>query len=222
MSKAHRSVGKVSKPGDRFHTTRKPSDPMAGQLKAHNQRVGETIAAYNAAHASCFLLFLKLAADDDYHLAHALWHTARSDSSQRAMLEACARHSPKLSKTMREAILWSLARLTELSSFRNDAAHTEMQWYYDRAIPGLSTKEQTRQRLERLPFETHWKALLGDLWALDEYIAGLNLTLAFRSSRPLHYRPRLRLATSTSRSQQAKARRAKKRARQRPHSPSQA
>ncbi|MGH6651861.1 MAG: hypothetical protein ACREB7_12110 [Sphingopyxis sp.] len=215
MGKVHSSVGKVSKPGDRFTARRRLplQDPKA--IARHNRRVGEVLHAYNSAHASVFGVFTFLGMHVDYQHTLDVWHSSGTDKGQRNLLEVAVRHRLKGRKVVQKGILWALGALDELGTFRNDAVHTNMAWYYDEFVPGIGSKEATIKRLEQLPFDKHWRALRGDLIALANYLAVLAYDVLGDNKLPSCKRPRLQLARSRSAETQTRRRQAKKAARER-------
>lgn len=215
MGRVSSNGARISKPGKRFTANRTLSPLESNLVRSHGRKIGEVIHAYNAAHAALFVLFWRLAANAKYELAIDLWHTAKSDRSQRDMMEAVVRNTDNLNKTYKKALLWAIGSLNELSQFRNDAAHTDMIWYYDRLIPGLSTRKQIRERLQDLPFEQNWRKLKGDLIALSTYLGLIEISLMCDEPWPLTKRPILQLARSTSEQTQKQRRQAKKAARER-------
>ena len=215
MGKVSAKACRVSVPGKRFTANRRLSAIERDLIRPHCKRVGEVIHAYNSAHASLFKLFMRLAANEDYEQALDLWHTAKTDRGQRDMLEVVVRHSKTLNQTYRRNILWSIASLNELAQFRNEAAHTDMIWYYDRLVPNLGTKAHVMERLLETPFEKNWRPLRGDLIALSTYLGLIDLSLAAGSTWPLTRKPQLQLARSTSVRTQTQRRHAKTKARER-------
>lgn len=215
MAEVHRSVGKISKPGNRFVASRRLHQPSPEGIARHNRRVGEIVHAYNTAHASVFGVFLFMGEFEDYQHGLDVWHSSATDKSQRALLEVAVRHKLKKRKSIQKSLLWALAALDELGTFRNDAVHTNMAWYYDAFVPGPGAKDSALKRLEALPLDKHWKALRGDLNALANYLAGLAYDVLRDERRPSHRRPKLQLAQTRSAESQARRRRAKKAARER-------
>ena len=221
MGKVSSSVGRISKPGRRFVPDRNLTTVEYKLVKAHNQRVGDVIHAHNLAHAALFLIFRDAVVRDTYETAINMWHSVQSDKAQRAMVANFVKHTTLINKTHKCNILWAITALDELSTFRNDAAHSEFVWTADRLMIGSSTKPAARARLTDLPFEKHWRALKGDLTALGNYLFGVNLSLVLGQPRSLYRRPRLQLARAQSAKTQEQRRRAKKaiRERQRQASP---
>jgi hypothetical protein len=207
-------VARVSTPGKRFTASRRVHAGDRKAIAQHNYRVGEVVHAFNAAQASFFLIFSRLAADTNITLALALWDTQASDLSQRKLLDAHVRHSVKR-KVIKRNLLWAIAAMNELAEHRNDAVHADFIWYYDRIIPGLATKQARSERLEARPFDTIWKDLRGDLAAIANYVFDLHYDLAADEAWPSTKRPRLKLARSMSARQQSQRRQARKSARER-------
>jgi len=197
MGKTSNTSAQVSKPGQSFHASRRLNAIEYRLAKAHNQRVGDVIHAYNLAQAALFLIFRDVVVREDYYVAIGMWHSIQSDRAQRAFIEAHIRKTKRINETNRRNILWSLSEMDQLSTFRNDTAHSEVVWSADRLMLGTATKPASRVRLSELPFEQHWRKLKGDLIALSNYIVGLDLSLSLGQSRPLFRRPRLQLVRSS-------------------------
>lgn len=169
--------------------------------------------AFNNTQAAFFILFWRLTGED-FVLASKLWHGQPSDTAQRALLEPFVQ-SRVHRKSVRDGLLWALKAMNELTVFRNDAVHSEMLWYYDKLVPGLSTKTERRLRLLELPFEKIWRKLRGDLWVIGTYVTDLDFDVQLDNPRPSTKKPRLLLAQTKSPELQLKRNRAKKAVRER-------
>lgn len=214
MSKAVGSSFKISKPGNRWTARRKlhTGDPKA--IARHNKQVGDVVFAFNAAQASLFLVFWQIASRDDIQLALDLWEAQPSDLGQRKILEIQVRRRVKR-KAVKNALLWAISSMNELSERRNDAVHSDVYADIDRIRPGLGTKRSRAVRLEATPLEDIWQDLRGDLSALANYANDLHWDISGDNAWPSTKRPRLKLARSKSVRHQAQARRAKHAKRQR-------
>lgn len=220
MGKVLSTVGKVSRPGNRWTARRRlhTGDPKA--IARHNRQVGEVLHAFNAAQASLFLVFWQLAARDDIHLALDLWEAQPSDLSQRKILEIQVRRRVKR-KAIKNGLLWAIASMNELSERRNDAVHSDVYADIDRIRPGLGTKRTRAERLENMPLDSIWRDLRGDLSAIANYANDLHWDVSSDNAWPSTKRPRLRLARSKSVRHQDRARRAKRAKQQRQREASQ-
>lgn len=215
MSAVRGDIGKISKPRQRFTPERRQRDVHEPTVAAHNQRVGEIIHAYNLAHSNLFVIFRRLAPEPTQDAALDLWHTSKTDRGQREMLAAMVKHTNKLGGVYRNAIMWAIGRLGELSEYRNNAAHVEMRHYYDVAVIGASAKHSAAIDLKNSPIDKHHRDLVGDLFALGNYLFDIEVDLLMGEALPSSRRPRLKLARSVSAAAQKQKKKAKKAARDR-------
>lgn len=180
------------------------------------RQIGEVLHAWNGAHGALFRVFVDVVSMGNYDLAHSVWHSVQSDKYQRDMLESFVRHKfDRKKRSFRAAILWSIAALNELSTRRNDIAHSEMAYFYERPEPGMSIKAAAAKRLEEMPISKQWRKLRGDLNALANYLDYISLSLWMNYPRPLPRRPRLQLVHSKTEQTQKRRHRAKKAVRER-------
>ena len=221
MSAVSAVIGKVVTAKTRYTTSRRgPANTRAAD-KRHAQHIGEVVHAWNRAHAGLFWIFLRVAADSNYELAIGMWHALPTDKAQRLLLESIVTVKLRNKKSLQNAALWAIAVMTELSTYRNDAAHAEMLHYYDELEPGLrmepgaSTKPGSAKRLTDRPLDQSWRQLRGDLHAIADYLAQLDQSLWFGWPRPSCRRPRLQFSRSNTELSQAKRRRAKQATRER-------
>ena len=145
------------------------------------------------------MLFAALFGDiHKQHFAHKIWHTIQSDKTQREMLYNAAeallgvRCPPLLAD-----IKWALDRASDLSPYRNDAAHTAI-WTVKQptgkrtVFPDPNaTRWTTMQRLVATPTATVWRKVRGDLYALSDYVELINSHVRYGPLRPLQSRPQL-------------------------------
>ena len=192
MSQARAGIGKISKPGDRFTARRRilSGNPIA--IGKHNRQVGEVLYAFNQAQAEFLFLFYTIFGLEKSELAREIWDSNKSDRRQRDLLKSYVAHTVKR-KSICNAILWALDAMDKLSVRRNDAAHSDVRWHYDRLAVGLLPTAAQEERIQVQPLDTHWHSLRGDLAALANYVSDLNLTIGFAEPRPLTKRPRLKL-----------------------------
>ena len=216
MGKVSKSAAKVSKPGNRFHTRRSLHHANPKAMRAHNARVGAVIHAYNSAHSYVYLALMNASSDDSHKATHDIWFSFGSDKAQREFTLAYIRKNERIKPPIRRAFVWALTALNELATLRNDIAHTDMIWAYDRLEAGLLAKDPTRKRLEDRPFDDSWRHLKGDFSALSNYIMDLAWDITFRNTWPSAKRPRLWLSRAENTKRQERNRRAKLKARQRP------
>src|SRR5690606_15008972 len=120
------------------------------------------------------------------------------------------RENTAIKAPIRRAITWAIKALNELARHRNDAAHSDMIWYYDRLEPGLIAKDATHERFSAAPFDGKWRSLRGDLSALSNYLMDLHLDVSMGNTWPSAKRPRLVLVRSQDTKKQERNRRAKR------------
>lgn len=209
MGKVSSTVGKISRPGDRWTARRRlhTGDPKA--IARHNRQVGEVLYAFNAAQASFLLVFWQLSSPNDIELAIGLWEAQPSDFTQRKLLKLYVKRS-NTSKTIRKALDWAIASMNELAKLRNDAVHSDVYADIDRIRPGIGTKRARAKRLEDRPLDNFWKDLRGDLCAIANYVSDVHWDVAASNPWPSTKRPRLKLAQSKSAQDQDRERRAKR------------
>lgn len=216
MGAVLKSIGRISKPGDRLRAKRTLFNATDPAIVRHNQHVGDVLHAYNTAHSAAYSVFFKASYRDSHDAWSSLWHSHATDKGQREFAANYIRDNRLISPTVRKNVLWALAALDELATFRNDVAHSEMLAYYaDTLVPGIATKTAAAERLQRLPFDKHWRALKGDLSALANYLDMLAWDVFAENTWPSSKKPRLQLARSTSAKNQERRRQAKKAARER-------
>ena len=199
----------------RFPSSRRGPTISRVEDAAHAKALGEVLHAWNRAHAALFMVFARIATDNDHEFALALWHTAQGDKVQRDMLQAAANARLQKRKSHLNAITWAINAMNEIGSYRNDITHSEMTFYYTRLVPGLTAKKQSLKRLEQRRLDKNWLAVRGDLHALANYLEHIQFGLWMKMPRPLSQRPKLRFVRSTSLASQERRRRAKKAAQQR-------
>lgn len=215
MSKAIASVGKISRPGDRWPTRRSLHHGNPAAMRRHNERVGAVLHAYNSAHSYVYATLMSAASGDSHQATKELWFSLGSDKSQREFVLNYVRNNQNIKTRVRNALIWALTALSELSTLRNDIAHTDMIWAYDKLEAGYLAKDPTRRRFESQPFDENWRYLKGDFSALSNYIMDLSWDVALRNSAPSSRRPRLRLSRGQDSRTQDRKRRSKKKAQQR-------
>lgn len=216
MSKALSGSVKVSKPGDRFHTRRSLHHGNRKEMNKHNARVGAVIHAYNSAHSYVYLSLLAGARNDSHQATKEMWFSFGSDRGQRDFAINYFRNNRDIKPPIKRALVWAITALNELATFRNDVAHTDMIWAYDKLEAGFLSKDMTRKRLEDRPFDAHWRHLKGDFSALSNYLMDLSWDINWKNTWPSAKRPQLRLARSENAKRQERNRQAKRKARSSP------
>jgi hypothetical protein len=180
-------------------------DHLQPALNRYTSLVGEVIFTSNSLHTSLLVLLKALFPDDgirvneivgdNEEMASDIWHSLGSDASQRGLLCAIVRHSKRLSTRQRENILWAVDAAGRLAEFRNDAVHTAFELEWDelddpvraKFRPSEEAPPRRVQKLQRIGHEKLFKALIGDLNQLRDYITAIWIFVLF----PKGGRPRL-------------------------------
>jgi len=172
----------------RYRIPRRVPGSLSKAVKAHNQQVGNILWAWNLAHDQLFQMFEYFV--DDQRLASNLWHVLNSDKTQREMLTAAALAELDEQSALFQEIKWVLDRISDISTYRNDPAHTPI--YVGRIyqtgsvlIPSrISGRPQAVQRLNLKPTRSFWRAARGDLYALAAYAKEICLRLRNQDQPP--------------------------------------
>ena len=179
--------------------TRRIPESIKAPLRAYATVIGEVVWASNYAHGAFEILFSHVATHDGYQIGRDVWHTSTSDSGQLKMLEAATKASERLSKQMRERILWAISRAQKLGELRNDAVHSSTIVLTEngktRIAPSDIGTKPTRSAKLRLEADLNkkFKAVTGDLLQIGQYIHALWPHIAgFDHLPPLPKRPQLK------------------------------
>ena len=191
-------------------------------MKRHARQVGEIVYAWNSAHGALFWVFWTLLGKGQ-PVAHGIWHTIQNDSAQLQMLSQLAEKSEAHTISIRKAVVWAVWAMTQLSPYRNNAAHVQMFYHYTELLPSdVTSRTNAITRLSQSPVETYWRRLRGDLRAIENYAMDLHISIMMGNARPLTHRPRLQLVPAKSGRSRPKTRPRKKAKRRSPLQPSQA
>jgi hypothetical protein len=162
-------------------------------MKRHARQVGEIVYAWNSALGALFWVFWVMLGKGQ-PVAHGIWHTIQNDRAQLQMLEQLAEKSEAHSRSIKKAVLWTVSAMTGLISFRNDAAHVQMSYYYKQLNPSeVTSRSKSLERLSKSPVEQYWRKMRGDLRAIELYAMDLHVAIMAGKARPLTKRPRLQL-----------------------------
>jgi len=182
---------------------------IQSSARKHARQIGEIALAWNALQDALFVLFWAIATEnryEDYHKAHAIWHTLQSDRLQRELLMAVANANLNLPKRLVGHLKWVVERTAKLSEFRNDAIHTPVRFVpltSGQAIPipaEISARKQAVERLRQTPTAQTWRRVRGDLIVLADFcnaIYGHIVVSGLSTTWP--DRPRLLTITSKAR-----------------------
>jgi len=176
---------------------RTPSKVHSQAIRLHARHTGEIVIAWNALQSSLFMLFAGLFGDiHKQHFAHKIWHTIQSDKTQRELLLNAAEaifgvRCPALLADIK----WGLDRASQLSPYRNDAAHTAI-WTVEqptgkRAVfpDPRTSRSPSIQRLANTPTAAIWRKVRGDLYALSAYFDLIDAHARYGPLQPLRSRP---------------------------------
>lgn len=135
---------------------------MTGSYASFAAEIGNVIWAWNHLHGALCELFAQTTGMPEPDDARAIWHSIKSDSAQRGILEALADSmvahfpNPPLDNAMiqkmhgLEEVQWLLTEVGVISSYRNDATHTlwSKKWEtvvdWDNYRPPAATPDTTR------------------------------------------------------------------------------
>lgn len=171
-------------------------------FKKYTSLVGEVTWASNHLHGELLwilgVIFPSMSEEDgsyfysDYKdMAEEMWHSLKSDDAQRAVLRAVVKHSKMLATKERNSILWVISAAGRLSEYRNDAIHTEFDLHWDslsdspklaKFLPGDAANPKRAEKLERVGHIKLFKALIGDLNQLADYLAAISLNVMNRKA----------------------------------------
>lgn len=216
MGKALAEVGTAITAKSRFLSSRRAPALSRSADAAHAKALGEVLHAWNRAHAALFSVFVRVATENDWELALALWHTGSGDSAQRGLVEAASIARLSDRKSYLNAVKWALASMATIGDYRNAITHTEMIYAYTHLTPGITAKASHADKLtSKMRLDQNWRALRGDLNAIASYLDGVQLGLSLKTPRPLSRRPRLQFVRSSSELTQKRRNRQKREAKQR-------
>ena len=166
--------------------------------RKYAKQTGEVLLAWNKLHAYLQMLFGHLAFPTDVETGYAIWHAAKSDATQRAMLRAAVRRLLPPGTPLSAGLEWLIEAAERLSSHRNDAAHVPVDtssWSKRLADPDKSLGDP--KRVARLTGKEDlgkfYRMLNADLHHFSEYaiVLGLEMTEPGRYG-PLPRSPKLR------------------------------
>jgi hypothetical protein len=170
---------------------------ISAAIRSYSEVIGELVWASNFTHSEFEILFSHVATPTEFLTGRAIWHTCASDSSRLKMLEAATKVSGRLSKRMRENILWAVEMSLKLAESRNDAVHSltfvRRESPVKVTISQHGTKPKRYAKLEsKSDLKKYYRLVGADLWRLGAYIRELWPRVAgFDALLPLSRRPRL-------------------------------
>ena len=171
-------------------------------IQTHAQHIGEIMIAWNEVQSNLFMLFWALNRAANYETMHGIWHCIQSDKTQRDMVTAAAKGvlKEKGQRRMLVKIEWLIARIADLSPYRNDSAHTPIFFQIDHdgktllIYDFISARKPALERLELNPISKIWARVRGDIYALSRYTSSISDELLYGedpSQPPFPRRPRL-------------------------------
>jgi hypothetical protein len=140
--------------------------------RTHAHQAGEIITAWNDLHAACYELFAALSeakSPGHMQIAYGIWHSVTNDSIQRVMMLAAARGALDPKSKIFTQIEWLKISADNLSSFRNDPAHTPIAFRPREdglleVVPNIvAAKSAAVDRLQKTPLNVAWRRIRGDL-----------------------------------------------------------
>lgn len=150
-------------------------------IRQYATRTGEVIWAWNFLHERLQMVFVWLALPDDLEAGLAIWHSIRSDSSQRNLLRAALENMAPKSASWFQGAMWLMDAIEKLAPHRNDATHvpTILNWT-ERAYVTASffAKPAQAKRLTSSPGLYRFHRLLrDDLYVLSNYATAIRLEM---------------------------------------------
>ena len=156
--------------------------------------IGQLVLSHNYAHSSFAALFATLMHDPP--TAIPLWHTQRTDRSQRELLVTAARTRLEGKRRALNAILWAASKVESLSEFRNDVVHAEagldvqVRPYRVEFNPWATLPSRYARLKKEVKITQSLRTASADLYKLGRYIQGIEHSVgAMRWTLPK--RPRL-------------------------------
>lgn len=162
----------------------------------------ETIWAWNRNNSILMALFSSLLSPDlsKDHIAHAIWHTFQSDSSQRDLLLQTAKVCLRPKSIKYKQIDWLIKAVNKIAPYRNAIIHVPM--IFQETKPGrpnniaLDIGGARLAALDKLTLagskKAFWRAISGDLMVLTQFALALSGAVKQVGISPLLHRPRLR------------------------------
>lgn len=188
MGQALASVGKLPP----WTARRRPRAHLAKVVRRHAAATGALLMAWNEAHGELFDVFRWLCADGDFTTSRNVWLVIQSDDQRRRTVEGAALAMDSRLR-LKNAILWATARLSEFSSTRNFAAHVYYRdWGGTIEADYFSTTDNKLEKIEAQQWVDDAPAMVGDLYALADYIRGIAMALGpNKLPYPLTRKPKL-------------------------------
>lgn len=171
---------------------RRPRPHLRPIVKKNAMAIGSLLMAWNEAHGSLFDVFQWMVVDGDTVVARNLWLALQSDDLRRKAVRAGAAAIDH-KKTLHTALIWSLDELDSANEQRKFAAHVYLRDWGDTITPDYFTTDTKKiNRHESDPWMDDADALVGDLYAIADYIRGIGMAMR-PSGRPRPYvrKPRL-------------------------------
>jgi hypothetical protein len=174
-------------------------------LISYSSTVGKILFASNSLHATFAAIFSNLLAAQTKDkgaggdIAHAVWHSLRSDDIQRTVLLATVDATLPQGSKQAKSLTWALKAAGQLSAYRNDAVHTPFELVLESGRAGWHLEPNNAaglphrvEKLNRVGHSKLFRHVLGDLVQLTIYVDGIFERMFEVEPRPLPRRPALR------------------------------
>ncbi len=167
-------------------------------MRSYAKLIGEIVWASNFTFGQFEILFCHVASPGDFIVGRSMWHSITSDSAQLIILRNAVNSSSKLTKNIRDKILWTIDMAEKLSRSRNDAVHSATISIVEngqaKIIPSdIGTKQSRSNKLrEEHDLILKFRKVRGDILQLGQYVLCLwPIVAGFDLLSPLPHRPRL-------------------------------
>lgn len=147
----------------------------------HALHVGRVTIAWNALQATQCEMFARMVTPSDHKMGYALWHTLRSDRSQREMLANALKHRLQHRPKPLEEFKWFLGKMPGLEDRRNDVVHAPhgIEMDFDqrkfRMFPDTSSGHKLALNLVNKDFSLECTSLVQSLDELSKWVKQLEV-----------------------------------------------
>lgn len=184
---------------------KKKKDPNASVAEDHAQKTGEIIGQWNSLHSVLMAFFCEFVERDDVDPGRSIWHTLKSDLSQRDILSSLAEVRLKKRTGLKKGLKWLIKSVGKLAAYRNAYAHAPVHYSIEpdgstKIVPSsLAASPGHFDVLTKLSDKKVYRDLMGDLIALEGYGGALWFATFIPERYSSPKRPPLRLLPAQKR-----------------------